>query len=80
VIQYFEELYENLTKIKSDIEARVVLISTVRHLLQVVDYSLVEWISARNPDPQLQPSRESLLALRAPTDVNRPGFRGGCLV
>ena len=68
MIQYFRELHGKLIKIKSDIEARVVLISTVRHLLQVVDYSLVEWISARNPDPQLQPSRELLLALRAPSD------------
>ena len=68
MIKYFQEAHGKLTKIRSDIEARVVLISTVRHLLQVINYSLIEWISARNPDPQLQPSRELLLALRTPSD------------
>lgn len=48
--------------------ARVFVMSSVRHLLQMTNYSLLEWIAARNPGPELYPSAEVLKELQAPSD------------
>lgn len=65
---YFANIGLKIGGIPSEVEARVVVISSIRHLLQVVNYSLLEWIAARNPEPELQPPREILQELLAPSD------------
>lgn len=68
MLTYFEKVNSQLQSTSSDIEARVVWISSVRHMVQLIDYCLVEWISGQNPDPANQPPRETLLALYSAAD------------
>lgn len=65
---YFKSLVERLPLVASDVEARVLVVSGVRHLLQMVNYGLVEWIAARVPDPDMQPPPQVLADLHAPSD------------
>lgn len=65
---YFERIGKSGSEISSDVEARVVLVSGLRHLLQMVNYSLVEWVAARNPSPDAQPPRDVLSSLMSPSD------------
>ena len=65
---YFESLIEKIEKSSSDVEARVQFICSIRHLLQAVDYGLLEWVSCRSPAPETQPPQETLEGLRSPSD------------
>ncbi|MEW9572615.1 hypothetical protein ABQJ54_12725 [Rhodanobacter sp. Si-c] len=65
---YFNGLADKIQASSSDVESRVHFVAAIRHLLQVVDYSLLEWIACRSPSPDTQPSHETLDGLRSPTD------------
>ncbi|WP_375068281.1 type IV pilus biogenesis/stability protein PilW [Stenotrophomonas lactitubi] len=66
--KYFESLIEKLQLIESDVEARVVWVSSTRHLVQVLDYCLIEWIASESKSPEHQPPRETLQALYCAAD------------
>jgi tetratricopeptide (TPR) repeat protein len=66
--RYFAEEAKKLTQCEHEIECRIRLITTVRLLLQQIDYGLAEWISAQNPLPEEQPQQKYLQPLLAPTD------------
>lgn len=68
MISYFADILQRARTVESDVEARVVLMSGLRQLLQVVAYGLVDWIATRGPDPETQPPRSVVDALHAPTD------------
>ncbi|MBH1406243.1 hypothetical protein I5U28_12010 [Stenotrophomonas maltophilia] len=65
---YFEALVDKLRAIESDVEARVVWVSSTRHLIQIIDYCLIEWIAAQKQSPEHQPPRETLQALYCAAD------------
>lgn len=68
MISYFQDILRRARSVESDVEARVVLMSGLRQLLQVVAYGLLDWIAARGPDPETQPPQSIVDALHAPTD------------
>lgn len=65
---YFERISGRLNEAASDIEARVIWVSSVRHIVQILDYCMVEWLAARPIDAQAQPPREVLQALHSASD------------
>jgi hypothetical protein len=65
---YFENLATTIRRSSAGAECRVQFVSGIRHLLQVVDYGLLEWIACRSPSPDTQPAQDLLAGLHSPTD------------
>lgn len=65
---YFESIIDDIRNCENKIECRVRIMTTVRLLLQQVDYALLEWISQQNPSPEIQPAQKYIQPLLSPTD------------
>lgn len=70
--KHFEEMLAEAEHCASEVECRLRVVSTIRLLLQQTTYSLVEWISSREPDLAAQPDTrviESLATVPADGDL-----------
>lgn len=66
--KYFLDIYNKLPLIASETEVRVRIVSSIRHLLQMIDFALLEWIGSRSPDPETQPPHTVMNDLLVPSD------------
>lgn len=68
MFSYFQDILRRAQIARADAEARIIVLSGVRQLLQVVAYGLLDWLATRSPEPDTQPPNNVLDALHTPTD------------
>lgn len=65
---YFESVVQDICACTNEIECRLRIVTTIRLLLQQINYGMLEWIAQQNPPAQLQPEHKFIQPLMSPTD------------